>query len=133
MFGGVAYIHVQPDAKQMELGAPHAKWQDFADEYLGFVADTLLVWGDSIRGVSMIVENYDFWLARSGRREDASTVDSKNRDRFRKDTGRRRVRAWLVAGVEPSGAKSSARIKQCGWSVPAKVATTIKRRVRICP
>lgn len=74
VFGGVAYIHADPGAKNMEFGEPHAMWQEFAVDYLEDVAVKLLKWGDSVRGVSIVEEHYDAWLARTGRRDPYGTV-----------------------------------------------------------
>lgn len=53
----------------MELGEPHAMWQEFADSYLDDVATRLLKWDDSVKGVTIVKEHYDSWVARTGRRE----------------------------------------------------------------
>lgn len=53
----------------MDLGEPDAMWQDYADDYLGYVARCILNWGDAAREASKVVANYDVWLVQTERRE----------------------------------------------------------------
>ena len=69
VFGGVSLVHIRPDTKQLDLAEPHAMWQDFADDYLDYLARSLLEWGDSSRVSAKGVMTYGEWLVRTGRRE----------------------------------------------------------------
>jgi hypothetical protein len=69
VFGGVSLVHLRPDSSRMDLGEPHDMWQDYADDYLGYVARCILNWGDSAREASKVVANYDVWLVQTERRE----------------------------------------------------------------
>lgn len=69
VFGGISFIHIRPDSSRMDLGDPDAKWQDYADDYLGFIARCIWNWGDAARDVPQVVANYDVWLIQTGRRE----------------------------------------------------------------
>lgn len=93
VFGGVAYIHTDPNATKMEFGEPHEMWQEFAVDYLEVVAVKLLKWGDSVRGVSIVEEHYDAWLARTGRRDPYGTVAASSAVRSPSRSGPHRGRA----------------------------------------
>lgn len=69
VFGGVSLVHIRPDSRRLELGEPDAMWQDFADDYIGYVASSVLTWGDSSREPGRELLGYDDWLVRTGRRE----------------------------------------------------------------
>ena len=49
VFGGVSLVHIRPDTKQLDLAEPDGMWQDFADEYLDYLARSLLEWGGQVR------------------------------------------------------------------------------------
>lgn len=69
VFGGVALVHNRPDTAHLALGDPDVMWQDFADEYLDYVARNILEWGDSSRQAPRELHTYEAWLVRTGRRE----------------------------------------------------------------
>lgn len=102
VFGGVAYIHSFPEAKRMVLGEPHAMWQEFAVDYLEDVAVRLLKWGDSARGVSIVEEQYDGWLARTGRRDPYGTSLASKPVRLDSASGRRRGHDRRAQRVVPA-------------------------------
>lgn len=81
VFGGVSLVHLRPDSSRMDLGEPDAMWQDFADDYLDYVARCILNWGDSAREALKGVLNYDLWLVQTERREPIgqNTVTSEAR------------------------------------------------------
>lgn len=72
VFGGVSLIHVRPDTEYLELGEPDEMWQDFADDYIDYIAASILTWGDSNREASEQVLGYDDWLIKTERREPLS-------------------------------------------------------------
>lgn len=47
VFGGSSLVHLRPDTTLLGLADPHAMWQDYADDYLDYLARHLLRWGDS--------------------------------------------------------------------------------------
>ena len=47
-------------------------WQDFADEYVDYIAASLLTWGDTSREAAKQVLGYDDWLVKTERREPLS-------------------------------------------------------------
>lgn len=69
VFGGISFVHFRPDSNRMDLGEPDAMWQDYADEYLGYLARCILNWGDTARVVPQVVANYDVWMVQTERRE----------------------------------------------------------------
>ena len=69
VFGGVSLVHIRPDTKQSDLAESDGMWQDFADDYLDYLARSLLEWGDSGRAAAKNVMTYGDWLGRTGRRE----------------------------------------------------------------
>lgn len=69
VFGGVSLVHIRPDTAHLELGEPDGMWQDYADEYLGYAARSILEWGDSSRDAPKELMSYEAWLVRTGRRE----------------------------------------------------------------
>lgn len=93
VFGAVVHIYTDPEAKKMELSEPHAMWQKFAVDYLEAVTIRLLKWGDSVRGVSIVEEHYDAWLARTGRRAPYGTIAAPKLVRSQRDTGRQQIHA----------------------------------------
>ncbi|GHJ59549.1 hypothetical protein NOK12_20670 [Nocardioides sp. OK12] len=48
------------------LADPDFKWQDFADDYLTYVLDAVVRWGDGDRSARKL-RNFDSWLAITGR------------------------------------------------------------------
>ncbi len=48
-------------------------WQDFADDYLDYLARHLLEWGDCNRIASKDVMTYEKWLVRTERRQPIGT------------------------------------------------------------
>lgn len=72
VFGGVSLIHIRPDSKDFDLGEPDEMWQDFADDYIDYIAASILTWGDSSREPSKQVLGYDDWLVKTERREPLS-------------------------------------------------------------
>ena len=77
VFGGVSLIHIRPDSRHFDLGEPDEMWQDFADEYIDYIAASILIWGDSSREASKQVMSYDDWLVKTERREPLSTRRSR--------------------------------------------------------
>jgi hypothetical protein len=73
VFGGVSLVHIRPDTAHLGLGELDGMWQDFADEYLGYVARCILEWGDSSREAPKDLMTYGAWLVRTGRRETPGT------------------------------------------------------------
>lgn len=69
VFGGVSLVHIRPDSRRMDPGLPDAMWQDFADDYIGYLARCILTWGDSSREAPKVMANYDVWLVQTERRE----------------------------------------------------------------
>ena len=69
VFGGVSFVHIRPESSRMDLGAPDAMWQDYADDYIEYVAASILSWGDSGREAAKELMTYDAWLVRTERRE----------------------------------------------------------------
>jgi hypothetical protein len=67
--GGGTLVHIRPDTADADLGDPDAMWQDFADEYLDYVARCVLEWGDASRTTPKDLMTYEEWLVRTGRRE----------------------------------------------------------------
>jgi hypothetical protein len=68
-FGGVALVHIRPDTTHLALDEPDAMWQDFADEYLDYVARSILERGDLSRKAPKELNTYEAWLVRTGRRQ----------------------------------------------------------------
>ena len=60
-----------------ELADPDPMWQDYADDYLDYVTDRLLRWGDSSTFRSKRLLSYEDWLVRTGRREPFGESHSK--------------------------------------------------------
>jgi hypothetical protein len=80
VFGGISLIHIRPDSNRMDLGEPDAMWQDYADDYLGYIARCILNWGDTARDLPKVVANYDVWLVQTERREPFGQNRSGSRD-----------------------------------------------------
>lgn len=68
VFGGVVMADLSPDMAEYPLAAPEVRWQDYADDYLTYVVDAIVRWGDGQRR-SRPLENFDRWLQLTGRRE----------------------------------------------------------------
>ena len=66
VFGAVAFVHIRPDTADYPLEQPDFVWQDFGDEYIDYVLDALLRWGDS-QG-RRTIQQFDPWLVSTGRR-----------------------------------------------------------------
>jgi hypothetical protein len=64
VFGGVALVHIRPGTAHLAPGEPDGMWQDFADEYLEYVARSILEWGDSSRQAPKELNTYEDWLVR---------------------------------------------------------------------
>ena len=69
VFGGVSFVDIRPDARDLDLAEPDHMWQDYADEYLEYVAKSILRWGDSSKDAPKLLMTYEEWLVRTGRRE----------------------------------------------------------------
>lgn len=69
VFGGVAFVDLRPECRNLELAAPDSMWQDFADEYLDYCAALILRWGESTLGKPEQLKNYEQWLVATERRE----------------------------------------------------------------
>ncbi|WP_457208579.1 hypothetical protein [Nocardioides sp. P5_C9_2] len=69
VFGGVSLVHLRPDTMKLGLAEPDAMWQDYADDYLDYVANAILRWGDSNRDAPRTLMTYEAWLVRTDRRE----------------------------------------------------------------
>lgn len=69
VFDGVALVHIRPDTADVDLGDPDVMWQDFADDYLNYVAGCVLEWGDASRAAPRDLMTYEEWLVRTERRE----------------------------------------------------------------
>ena len=50
------------------MAEPDGLWQGLADDYIDYVLDVLVRWGDDSRD-SLALLDYDAWLVRTGRRE----------------------------------------------------------------
>jgi hypothetical protein len=70
VFGSVALIHIRRDTADYPLEKPDFVWQDFRDEYIDYVLDALLRWGDS-QGRRKI-QQFDPWLVSTGWRRPVS-------------------------------------------------------------
>lgn len=77
VFGGVSLVHIRPDTQYLNLGEPDEMWQDFADDYIEYIAASILTWGDSSREASTQVLGYDDWLIKTERREPLSKRRSR--------------------------------------------------------
>lgn len=71
VFGGVAMADLRPDMASYPLAEPDFKWQDFADEYLTYVLDAVVRWGDGERAGRKL-RDFDSWLNATGRRTRSS-------------------------------------------------------------
>ena len=69
VFGAVSFVDIRPDTAREPLEDPDGLWQDFADDYLGYVLDRIMRWGDSSESGRTELLQFDPWLVRSGRRE----------------------------------------------------------------
>lgn len=68
VFGGVALADLRPDMASYPLAEPDFEWQDFADDYITYVIDAVVRWGDEQRIASKL-RNFDSWLDTTGRRD----------------------------------------------------------------
>jgi hypothetical protein len=67
VFGGVAMVDLRPNMGDYPLAEPNFKWQDFADDYLTFVLNAVVRWGDA-QPRSTTLHDFDSWLYATGRR-----------------------------------------------------------------
>lgn len=68
VFGPVSFVDIRPDTAREPLEDPDILWQDFADDYLGYVLDRIMRWGDSSESGRSELLQFDPWLVRTGRR-----------------------------------------------------------------
>ena len=68
VFGGVVMADLRPDMAGYPLADPDFKWQDFADDYLTYVLDAVVRWGDGERSARRL-RDFDSWLKTTGRRD----------------------------------------------------------------
>ena len=68
VFGGVVMADLRPDMAAYPLADPDFKWQDFADDYLTYVLDAVVRWGDGERSARRL-QDFDSWLKATGRRD----------------------------------------------------------------
>lgn len=66
VFGGVVQAALRPDMASYPLADPDYKWQDFADDYLTYVLDVIVRWGDGDNSIKDLL-NFDSWLQATGR------------------------------------------------------------------
>jgi hypothetical protein len=66
VFGPVAFAHIRPDAAEHPIVEPDFMWQDFGDDYIDYVLDALLGWGDTQDRRKML--SFDRWLVHTDRR-----------------------------------------------------------------
>ena len=67
VFGGVAIAHLRPEMFEYPLAEPDYKWQEFADDYLTYVLDVVVRWGDGERSARKL-SDFDSWLEMTARR-----------------------------------------------------------------
>jgi hypothetical protein len=67
VFGGVAMADLRPDMGDYPLAEPNFTWQDFADDYLTFVLNAIVRWGDG-QPTSTSLHDFDSWLHTTSRR-----------------------------------------------------------------
>lgn len=67
VFGAPSWVDLRPDVAGLPLAEPDGLWQDLADDYIDYVLDVLVRWGDDSRD-SVLLLDYDAWLVRTGRR-----------------------------------------------------------------
>lgn len=77
VFGAVSFVDIRPDTALEPLENPDALWQDFADDYIGYVLDRLVRWGDSSRSGPADLLQFDPWLVRTGRLEPTGTAPTR--------------------------------------------------------
>lgn len=69
VFGGIAFVDLRPDSRDLELADPDWMWQDFADDYLEYCAAVILRWGESSLKKPAHLNDYERWLVATERRE----------------------------------------------------------------
>jgi hypothetical protein len=69
VFGGISLVHIRPNTLKLDLAEPDGLWQDFADDYLDYVASSILRWGDSSADAPNTLLTYGAWLVATGRRK----------------------------------------------------------------
>lgn len=67
VFGGVAMSDLSPEMASYPLASPDFLWQNFADEYVTYVIDAIVRWGDSQSTIAKL-NDFDAWLYATGRR-----------------------------------------------------------------
>lgn len=67
--GAVSFVDIRPDAAAEPLEEPDGLWQDFADDYIGYVLDRIMRWGDASESGGSELLPFDPWLVRTGRQE----------------------------------------------------------------
>jgi hypothetical protein len=68
VLGPVSFVDIRPETAREPLEDPDILWQDFADDYLGYVLDRIMRWGGSIESGRSELLQFDPWLVRTGRR-----------------------------------------------------------------
>jgi hypothetical protein len=68
VFGGIALADLRPDMVSDPLTEPDFEWQDFADDYITYVLDAVVRWGDG-QGSKLRLHHFDSWLDATGRRD----------------------------------------------------------------
>lgn len=66
VFGGVVLADLRPEMATYPLADPNYKWQDFADDYLTYVLDGVVRWGDGDNSIKDL-RSFDSWLRVTGR------------------------------------------------------------------
>lgn len=66
VFGGVVLTDLRPDMATCPLADPNYKWQDFADDYLTYVLNGIVRWGDGENSIKDL-RSFDSWLQATGR------------------------------------------------------------------
>ena len=69
VFGAVSFVDIRPDAVLEPLEDPDGLWQDFVDDYIGYVLDRIMRWGDSSESGRGELLQFDPWLVRTERRQ----------------------------------------------------------------
>jgi hypothetical protein len=59
VFGPVTFVDIRPDASTESVETPDFLWQDFADDYLGYLLDALMRWGDLAESGKRTVHQFD--------------------------------------------------------------------------
>ena len=62
VFGGIAIVDLRPEMGEHPMAEPNLLWQDFADDYLSYVLDAVVQWGDGQRS-RIRLHDFDTWLS----------------------------------------------------------------------